>query len=135
VVDDYAHHPTEVTAVLQSAAAVVEGDVWVIFQPHTTHRTAALLQEFARAFGDAQHALILPIYRPSGRELDAPPVTSADLVKAITHLGHPDTRYVDSFDAAEGIILREAQPGGIVITMGAGDVTLLSDRLVEGLGR
>jgi UDP-N-acetylmuramate-alanine ligase len=48
-------------------------------------------------------------------------------------LGHPDARFVDSFDAAENVILREVQPGGIVITMGAGDVTLLSDRLVEGL--
>jgi UDP-N-acetylmuramate--alanine ligase len=133
VVDDYAHHPTEVAAVLHSAAAVVEGDVWVIFQPHTTHRTAALLPEFARAFGDAQHALILPIYRPSGRELNAPPVTSADLVAAMAALGHPDARFVDSFDAAEDVIVREAQPGGIVITMGAGDVTLLSDRLIEGL--
>ena len=135
VVDDYGHHPTEVAAVLQSAAAAVEGDVWVIFQPHTTHRTAALLQDFAHAFGDAQHALILPIYRPSGRELNAPPVTSADLVTAIRDLGHPDARYVDSFDAAESVILREVQPGGIVITMGAGDVTLLSDRLVEALAR
>lgn len=135
VVDDYGHHPTEVAAVLRSATPVVEGDVWVIFQPHTTHRTAALLPEFSRAFGDAQHALILPIYRPSGRELNAPPVTSADLVAAITAVGHPDARYVDSFDAAESIILREVPPGAMVITMGAGDVTLLSDRLVEALDR
>jgi UDP-N-acetylmuramate--alanine ligase len=135
LVDDYGHHPTEVAAVLRAAAAVAEGDVWVIFQPHTSHRTAALLAEFARAFGDAQHALILPIYRPSGRELSASPVTSTDLLQAITAQGHPDARYVDSFDTAESIILGEAQPGAMVITMGAGDVTLLSDRLVEALAR
>jgi UDP-N-acetylmuramate--alanine ligase len=135
VVDDYAHHPTEVAAVLRAAAAVAEGDVWVAFQPHTTHRTAALLLDFARAFGDARHALILPIYRPSGRELNASPVTSADVVAAISAVGHPDVRYVDSFEAAEDVIRREVQPGAIVITMGAGDVTRLSDRLVEALAR
>ena len=52
-------------------AIMYNGEVWVIFQPHTTHRTAALLDEFARAFGDARHALILPIYLPSGRETAA----------------------------------------------------------------
>jgi UDP-N-acetylmuramate--alanine ligase len=135
LVDDYAHHPTEVAAVLRAAAAVAAGDVWVVFQPHTTHRTAALLDEFARAFGDAQHALVLPIYRPTGRELNAQPVTSADLVSAIRSTGHPDARYVDSFDAAEAVIRDEVAPGATVITMGAGDVTRLSDRLVEALGR
>jgi UDP-N-acetylmuramate--alanine ligase len=135
VVDDYAHHPTEVAAVLRAAAAVAEGDVWVAFQPHTTHRTAALLLDFARAFGDARHALILPIYRPSGRELNASAVTSADVVAAISAVGHPDARYVDSFEAAEDVIRREVQPGALVITMGAGDVTRLSDRLVEALAR
>ena len=135
LVDDYAHHPTEVAAVLRAAAAATEGDVWVVFQPHTSHRTAALLDEFARAFGDAQHALVLPIYRPSGRELDARPVTSPDLVSAIRATGHPDARYVDSFDAAEAVIRDEVAPGGMVITMGAGDVTRLSDRLVGALGQ
>jgi UDP-N-acetylmuramate--alanine ligase len=133
VVDDYAHHPTEVAAVLRAAAAAAEDDVWVVFQPHTTNRTAALLLDFARAFGDAQHALILPIYRPSGRELGASSVTSADLVAAISAAGHPDAREIDSFEAAEAVLRREVQPGAMVITMGAGDVTRLSDRLVEAL--
>ena len=77
IVDDYGHHPTEVAAVLKAARAAAAGEVWVVFQPHTTNRTAALLGEFAQAFGDAQHALILPIYRPSGREVAARTVTSA----------------------------------------------------------
>ena len=134
VVDDYGHHPTEVAAVLRAAAAAAEGDVWVLFQPHTTNRTAALLDDFGRSFGQAQHALILPIYLPSGREAAARPVTSQDVVAAIQRTGHPDARAVASFDAALKAIVAGAKPGDIVLTMGAGDVTLLSDRLVHALG-
>jgi UDP-N-acetylmuramate--alanine ligase len=116
---------------LRAARAAAEGDVWVVFQPHTTHRTAALLDEFARAFGDAQHALILPIYKPSGREAHARPISSEDLVTRID--GHPDARAIRSFDAAIQAIASGAQAGDVVVTMGAGDVTALSDRLVQEL--
>ncbi|HEY3063147.1 MAG TPA: UDP-N-acetylmuramate--L-alanine ligase [Chloroflexota bacterium] len=131
IVDDYGHHPTEVAAVLRAARAAAEGDVWVVFQPHTTHRTAALLDEFGRAFGDAQHALILPIYKPSGREAHARPISSEDLVTRIDR--HPDARAIRSFDAAIQAIASGAQAGDVVVTMGAGDVTALSDRLVQEL--
>lgn len=134
LVDDYAHHPTKVRAVLR-AASVVAGQVWVVFQPHTTNRTAALLDEFATSFGDATHALILPIYRPSGRELAARPIDSANLVAAIRAQGHRDVRLIDTFDMAEEVLREEARPGDLVITMGAGDVTLLADRLLEALDR
>jgi UDP-N-acetylmuramate--alanine ligase len=133
VVDDYGHHPTEVRAVLRTARTTAEGEVWVIFQPHTSNRTAALLEQFATSFADAQHALVLPIYRPSGREVAARPVTSDDLVDAVRRGGHPDVRGVGSFDAAEAAVLAGAKPGDLVVTMGAGDVTVLSDRLVEAL--
>jgi UDP-N-acetylmuramate--alanine ligase len=134
-VDDYGHHPTEVSAVLGAARGVAEGAVWVVFQPHTTNRTAALLAEFAVAFGDAQHVLILPIYRPSGREAAARPVTSEDLVAQIRAAGHTDARFVEAFDAAEAAIVSGAKAGDLVLTMGAGDVTRLSDRLVKVLGQ
>jgi UDP-N-acetylmuramate--alanine ligase len=134
VVDDYGHHPTEVAAVLRAAAAATEGEVWVVFQPHTTNRTAALLDDFGRSFGQAQHALILPIYLPSGREAAARPVTSSDVVAAIRQTGHSDARAMGSFDDALEAIVAAAKPGDIVLTMGAGDVTLLADRLVQALG-
>ncbi len=134
VVDDYGHHPTEVAAVLRAAAAAAEGEVWVVFQPHTTNRTAALLDDFGRSFGQAQHALILPIYLPSGREAAARPVTSSDVVAAIRQTGHSDARAVGSFGEAVEAVVAGAKPGDIVLTMGAGDVTLLSDRLVQALG-
>jgi len=133
VVDDYGHHPTEVAAVLRAARAAAEGEVWVVFQPHTTNRTAALLDEFAAAFGDAQHALILPIYRPSGREVAARAVSSEDLVQRLA--GHADARFVESFDAAARAVKDSARAGDVVLTMGAGDVTRLSDLLVAELGR
>jgi UDP-N-acetylmuramate--alanine ligase len=133
VVDDYGHHPTEVAAVLRAARAAAEGEVWVVFQPHTTNRTAALLDDFAVSFGDAAHALILPIYKPSGRELAPRPVTSLDLVDGIRRSGHLDVRLAESFAEAEAAVVAGAQRGDLVLTMGAGDVTLLSDRLVKAL--
>ncbi|HEV7663784.1 MAG TPA: UDP-N-acetylmuramate--L-alanine ligase [Chloroflexota bacterium] len=133
VVDDYGHHPTEAQAVLRAAASAAAGAVWVVFQPHTTNRTAALFDDFARSFTDADHALILPIYRPRGREVAARPVTAEDLVGAVRAKGHPDARFVASFDAALDAVVAEAQPGDLVITMGAGDVTQLADRLVAAL--
>jgi UDP-N-acetylmuramate--alanine ligase len=133
VADDYGHHPTEVAAVLGAAAEVVEGELWVVFQPHTTNRTAALFNAFSTSFGDAQHALILPIYRPSGRETAPRPVTSEDLVGGIRKSGHPDARFVASFEEAQSALFAGAKPGDLLLTMGAGDVTVLSDRLVKAL--
>ncbi len=135
VVDDYAHHPTAVAATLRAArGAQRQRPIWVVFQPHTTNRTAALLDEFARAFGDADHVLVLPIYRPSGREAAARPVTSVDLVERIARTGHPDVRFVDTFDEAASAVCAAVRSGDLVLTMGAGDVTALSDRLVGELG-
>jgi UDP-N-acetylmuramate--alanine ligase len=131
VVDDYAHHPTEVGTTLHAARASTRGSVWVVFQPHTTNRTASLLDEFGRAFDAAHHALILPIYQPSGRETSPREVTSADLVRQVRGNGHPDARPVASFDEARTLLKREVRRGDLVLTMGAGDVTLLADALVK----
>jgi UDP-N-acetylmuramate--alanine ligase len=134
VVDDYGHHPTEVTAVLGAARTVAEGQVWVVFQPHTVHRTSVLFDEFVSAFDAADHALVLPIYRPSGRETPGLTVTAENLVEALQRRGHPDARYVAGFEAAREAVVGGARPGDLVLTMGAGDVTRLSGQLVEVLG-
>jgi UDP-N-acetylmuramate--alanine ligase len=131
VVDDYGHHPTEVCTTLRAARAAASGSVWVVFQPHTTNRTASLLDEFGAAFGAAHHALILPIYQPSGRETAPRAVTSADLAQRVQASGHPDARTVASFDEARDLLRTHARPGDLVLTMGAGDVTLLADALVK----
>jgi UDP-N-acetylmuramate--alanine ligase len=135
LVDDYGHHPTEVAAVLRAARSVAEGDVWIVFQPHTTNRTWALFDAFAAAFDDAQHALVLPIYRPSGREAAGREVTSEGLVEAIQGRGHADARYVNTFDQACAAVTTGARAGDLVLTMGAGDVTLLAGQLLETLGQ
>jgi UDP-N-acetylmuramate--alanine ligase len=133
LVDDYGHHPTEVAAVLSAARTVAEGQVWIVFQPHTSHRTWSLFDEFTRCFDAAEHAVILPIYRPAGRDDAGPKVTSADLVEAVARRGHRDARYVESFAAAREAIADGARPGDMVLTMGAGDVTGLADQLLEAL--
>lgn len=135
IVDDYAHHPTAVMATLQAARSVrASGKVWVVFQPHTSNRTAALFAEFAGAFDAADHALLLPIYRPSGRETVAREVTSKELVEAARARGHASIRHAETFDDAERLLLEGVQAGDLVLTMGAGDVTHLSDRLVQVFG-
>jgi UDP-N-acetylmuramate--alanine ligase len=133
IVDDYGHHPTEVAAVLRAAQASAEGDVWVVFQPHTTNRTAALLAEFGGSFADADHVLVLPIYLPSGRESAARAVTSTDLVERIKAAGRADVVEVGAFETAVEVVGKRAKPGDLVLTMGAGNVTRLSDMLVEAL--
>jgi UDP-N-acetylmuramate--alanine ligase len=131
-VDDYGHHPTEVAAVLRAARTVSEGEVWVIFQPHTAHRTRSLFDQFVNAFAGADHALLLPIYRPSGRDIESN-VSTEDVVDGVRQRGHADVRYVESFANARKAILDGAHPGDLVLTMGAGDVTLLAGQLVEAL--
>jgi UDP-N-acetylmuramate--alanine ligase len=132
VVDDYAHHPTAVRATLRAAREAHDGRVVAVFQPHTTHRTAALLDEFAAAFGDADRAILAPIYRPTGREADEQSVTSSDLA---ARMQHPNASAVDSLDAAFDVVVHEdLRPGTLVLTLGAGDVTTLADRLAAHLG-
>ncbi len=133
LVDDYGHHPSEVATVLQSARAIAECEVWVIFQPHTVHRTQSLLAQFTTCFDSADHALLLPIYRPSGRDQERADITSEGLAEAIRAHGHGDVRSVESFEAATLAITSEAKPGDLVLTMGAGDVTQLADRLLVAL--
>ncbi|MDP8925046.1 MAG: hypothetical protein M3O34_19540, partial [Chloroflexota bacterium] len=131
VVDDYAHHPTAVRATLRAAREAHAGRVVAVFQPHTTHRTAALLDDFAAAFGDADRVILAPIYQPAGRELGAPTVTSSDLVD---RMGHRDACSVDSLDAAHALLVgEELRPGTLILALGAGDVTAVADRLAAQL--
>jgi UDP-N-acetylmuramate--alanine ligase len=132
VVDDYGHHPTEARATLRAARERHRGEIWCVFQPHTVNRTERLLDEFLRAFSDADHALILPIYHPAGREQEEQSITSDDLVR---QMKHPDARAPRSFEDALAILEAEADPGSMVITMGAGDVYKLGSELLTRLRR
>lgn len=140
VVDDYAHHPTEIRVTLAAARTKYPGHpIWAVFQPHTFSRTRALLEDFASALGQADHVLVTRIF--AAREQDSQGVSGADLVARLASAGPadpgpdsvPDAVYVDSLDAAVDMLLKRVQPGDVVITMGAGDGYLVGERVLERL--
>jgi UDP-N-acetylmuramate--alanine ligase len=117
IVDDYAHHPTEIRATLAAARLKYSGrNLWAVFQPHTYSRTAALLDDFARAFGNAERVLVTGIY--AAREAEIPGISGADVV---ARMDHRDARYIETLEEAAQILLTGVRPGDVVITMGAGD--------------
>ncbi len=129
VVDDYAHHPTEIRATLLAARERFPQRVlWAVWQPHTFSRTKALLTEFAQAFGVADHVVILPIY--ASREVDTLGVRSADVVAA---MHHPDARCAGSLEEALVWLGTEVRPGDVVLTLGAGDGYKVGEWLMEVL--
>jgi len=130
VVDDYAHHPTEIRATLQAARErFPEHSLWAVWQPHTYSRTLTLLEDFARAFDAADHVIVLPIY--AARETDTLGVSSAEVVAAMEH---PDARCACSRDEAVVWLGTELQPGDVVLTLGAGDGYRVGEWLLEVLG-
>ena len=131
VVDDYAHHPTEVRATLQAARERQAGRLWCVFQPHTYHRTKSLLPEFACSFDLADRVLVVDVYTPAGREIDDLGISSADLVKAMRHSG---AQHVGSLDCAVDTLLRELRPADMLLTLGAGDVYKVGEAVLAGLG-
>ena len=131
VFDSYAHHPTELAADLRAARDIVNtrGRVIAIFQPHLYSRTRIFAADFGAALGLADEAIVLDVY--AAREDPEPGVTGrlvADAVPGGRALFLPDRTQVAP------VITRTAEPGDVVLTMGAGDVTALGPRLVEALG-
>ena len=128
VIDDYAHHPSELRATLQAARGrFPDRRVWAVFQPHTFSRLKALLAEFAAAFADADRVMILDVY--AARETDTLGVTAADLVARL-----PDgTEQAVDPKAAASRLAALVRPGDVVLTLGAGDVTGVGPRLLAAL--
>ena len=131
VVDDYAHHPTEIRATLAAARRrFSDRQLWVMFQPHTFSRTRTLLAEFAASFGEADHVIIVDIFR--SREALDPGLSAADIVR---RMDHPDVRYIPALaDAAKALIGR-LKPGDVLLTLGAGDGHVVGQEVLEALGR
>ncbi|HEY8475266.1 MAG TPA: UDP-N-acetylmuramate--L-alanine ligase [Chloroflexota bacterium] len=130
ILDDYAHHPTAVRLTLEAARRGYPGRLRVVFQSHTTHRTARFLDEFAEALTVADEVVLVPIYRPVGREGEAADVTHEDLARRIRER---PTRVASSLEEAERLLLEDLRPGDVVVTMGAGDVDRVGDRLLSRL--
>lgn len=132
VVDDYAHHPTEIAATLQAARGLGFSAVHVLFQPHRYTRTEAFLDGFAQAFDDATTLTLMPIY--TAGEAAIAGIDSQKLLEAIRQ-HNPASRLSLSEDRqslAEAMV-DLAEPGSIIITMGAGDVTDLAPEILARL--
>ncbi len=127
IIDDYAHHPTEITATLKAAANYPHRELWCVFQPHTYTRTKALLPEFAEALSLADHVVLADIY--AARETDTLGISSDDL-RALIEEKNCDCHYLPSFDAIENFLLDHCSPGDLLITMGAGDVVNIGEMLL-----
>jgi UDP-N-acetylmuramate--alanine ligase len=131
VFDDYGHHPTEVRATLASARALHRGRIVVAFQPHRYSRTRDLWDEFITAFNDADFVLITEIY-PAG-ESKIPGIESAPLTEAISAHGHRNAHFVGDLDEVVSRLLAELEPGDLVLTLGAGSISTLGERILDGL--
>ena len=126
VVDDYAHHPTEIRATLKaSRERFPERRIWAVWQPHTYSRTKELLEEFADAFGEADRVMILPIY--PAREKDTLGISAADVAAA---MNHPEVVVVTTMDDALERLRENVQPDDMVLTLGAGDSDCVGERLL-----
>jgi UDP-N-acetylmuramate--alanine ligase len=133
VVDDYAHHPTAVRVTLEAAREHYTGAIWAIFQPHTAHRTASLMNEFRTCFASADHVVLTPTYRPAGREQEGRDDTIDDLLNGMRHR---DARSLGPSRAAS-YVAEAAQSGDLVMIMGAGDIGGIGGdllRLLAGRG-
>lgn len=128
IIDDYAHHPTEITATLRAAANYPHQTLWVVFQPHTYTRTKAFLKDFARALSLADRVILADIY--AARETDTLGISSRTLQKEVEALGTP-CQYFPSFDEIEKFVSSNCQPGDLLITMGAGDVVNIGENLLK----
>ncbi len=132
VVDDYAHHPTEIAATLAAARRAENRRILAVFQPHLYSRTQLLLNEFAESFGDADHVLVAEIY--AAREDPLPDVTGELLAERIADRKTGKVvEFVGDRRALLDRIIQLAQPGDLVLTMGAGDIREIGEALIEHL--
>lgn len=128
IIDDYAHHPTEITATVKAAKTQKINKLWCVFQPHTYSRTKAFLDEFAKAFENADNIVLLDIY--SAREEDKGEVHSKDLLNKLKQNGK-NAIYVEDFECGKVFIEKNCQQGDMLITIGAGNVYLLGEMLLN----
>nr|WP_296956571.1 UDP-N-acetylmuramate--L-alanine ligase [uncultured Mediterraneibacter sp.] len=127
IVDDYAHHPTEIAATLKAAQHYPHEKIWCVFQPHTYTRTKAFFNEFAEALSHTDHLVLADIY--AARETDTLGVSSEALAEEAAKLG-TDAHYFPSFAEIEAFLKENCKPGDLLITMGAGDVVKVGEELL-----
>ena len=128
MIDDYAHHPTEINATLTAAKEYPHKEIWCIFQPHTYTRTKALFPEFVDALTHADHVILADIY--AARETDTMGMSSEMIAEELKKKGC-DAYYFPSFEEIENFCLDKCQKGDVLITMGAGNVVNIGENLLK----
>jgi UDP-N-acetylmuramate--alanine ligase len=131
VIDDYGHHPTEIKATLAAAKQCGFRKIHVVFQPHRYTRTKALMDDFARAFHDADTVCVLDIYAASEKPIEG--ITGEALGVRIREATGQNVRYVRSFSEVAEVLSSEATEGDMILTLGAGSVSQLGPMILEKL--
>lgn len=131
IIDDYAHHPTEIKSTLGAIRNKYANNIYCIFQPHTFTRTKLLLNSFAESFEDADRIIIPDIY--AAREKDYGDIHSRMLIDAIIKNGKKAI-YLGTFEEVKKYLINNAKPGDCIVTMGAGDVYEIGEDLLEEYG-
>jgi UDP-N-acetylmuramate--alanine ligase len=132
VVDDYGHHPTEVMATLSAAKNSSGGKrTVVVFQPHRYSRTKELMNEFGVAFNNADVLYLLDIYAASEQPIEG--ITAEVLAENIKKFGHKNVNYIGGIETAAQKVIESLNQGDLVITLGAGSITGLSDEILAAL--
>jgi len=129
IIDDYAHHPTEIRATLSAARQrYSQRRIWAVWQPHTFSRTRLMLDRFAGSFNDADRVIALDIYR--SRETNSLGISTADVIDV---MDHPNAVYIPGIDDAAHYLLDRIRPDDVVLTLGAGDGNLVGEELLKAL--
>ena len=128
VMDDYAHHPTEIAATLAAAKNTDYHELWCVFQPHTYSRTYALFDDFAKVLSVCDHVIVADIY--AAREKDTGLVSSKQLAEKIASYG-TDAFYLPCFMDIENYLLKNCKKNDLLITMGAGNVDSIGNELIK----
>lgn len=128
IIDDYAHHPTEIKATLEVADNYEHNKLWCVFQPHTYTRTKTLLEDFSKSFDNVDKIIVTDIY--AARENNTVGIHAEDLVEKIKSRGK-DAQYIGQFSDVEKYIIENCKQDDLLITMGAGDVYIIGDELIN----
>jgi UDP-N-acetylmuramate--alanine ligase len=127
MIDDYAHHPTEIEATLQAIGQGSWKNVWAVFQPHRYSRTLELHREFGSAFAGADHVVVTDVY--AAGESPEPGVTGALVADAIVARTQAAVHYVQHRTDLAGYLVERVETGDLVLSLGAGDITSLATEL------
>lgn len=132
VLDDYAHHPTEIKTTLFALKYLNRKRIIAVFQPHRYSRTKLLLDEFGKSFSGADSVIITDIYSAGEKPIEN--ITAFSILDSLKNNGHSQARYIAKEEIVE-YLLKMINPGDLIITLGAGDITKISDELVQRFNR